>query len=80
MTHAWTNELARNGLRVNSLGAETIEPPIYSKTELSDETVKTHKGIVMRSLFLGRIGQPYEVVGLPLSDKRRSQLRDRNRL
>ncbi len=40
MTRAWAKELAKDGVRVNSLGVGPIETPIYGKTELSDEARK----------------------------------------
>ena len=64
MTRAWAKELARDGVRVNSLGVGPIETPIYGKTELSAEAAKTHKDMVARSVPLGRMGQPEEVAAV----------------
>ena len=64
MTRAWAKELAKDGVRVNSLGVGPIETPIYGKTELSDEAAKAHKGMVTKSVPLGRMGQPEEVAAV----------------
>ncbi len=64
MTRAWAKELARDGVRVNSLGVGPIETPIYGKTELSDEAAKAHKDMVAKSVPLGRMGQPEEVAAV----------------
>ncbi len=64
MTRAWAKELARDGVRVNSLGVGPIETPIYGKTELSAEAAKTHKDMVAKSVPLGRMGQPEEVAAV----------------
>ena len=52
MTRAWAKELAKDGVRVNSLGVGPIETPIYGKTELSDEAAKAHKDMVTKSCLL----------------------------
>ena len=64
MTRAWAKELAKDGVRVNSLGVGPIETPIYGKTELSDEAAKAHKDMVTKSVPLGRMGQPEEVAAV----------------
>ena len=64
MTRAWAKELARDGVRVNSLGVGPIETPIYGKTELSAEAAKAHKDMVTKSVPLGRMGQPEEVAAV----------------
>jgi len=64
MTRAWAKELAKDGVRVNSLGVGPIETPIYGKTELSEEAAKAHKDMVTRSVPLGRMGQPEEVAAV----------------
>lgn len=64
MTRAWAKELAKDGVRVNSLGVGPIETPIYGKTELSAEAAKAHKDMVTKSVPLGRMGQPEEVAAV----------------
>lgn len=64
MTRAWAKELAKDGVRVNSLGVGPIETPIYGKTELSAEAAKAHKDMVTKSVPLGRMGQPAEVAAV----------------
>ena len=64
MTRAWAKELAKDGVRVNSLGVGPIETPIYGKTELSDEAAKAHKDMVTKSIPLGRMGQSDEVAAV----------------
>ena len=66
MTRAWAKELAKDGVRVNSLGVGPIETPIYGKTELSDEARKPTR-YVTKSVPLGRMGQPEEVAASSLS-------------
>ena len=56
--------MAKDGVRVNSLGVGPIETPIYGKTELSDEAAKAHKDMVTKSVPLGRMGQPEEVAAV----------------
>lgn len=80
MTRAWAKELAKDGVRVNSLGVGPIETPIYGKTELSDEAAKAHKDMVTKSVPLGRMGQPRGCRRRRFPDERRSQLRNRSRL
>lgn len=64
MTRAWAKELAKDGVRVNSLGVGPIETPIYDKTELSDEAAKAHKDMVVKSVPMGRMGRPEEVAAV----------------
>lgn len=64
MTRAWAKELAKDGIRVNSLGVGPIETPIYDKTELSAEAAKAHKDMVTKSIPLGRMGHPEEVAAV----------------
>ncbi|MDO5570522.1 MAG: SDR family oxidoreductase [Bacteroidales bacterium] len=64
LTRAWAKELAKDGVRVNSLGVGPIETPIYMKTALSEEAAKAHKEIVIKSVPLGRIGRPKEVAAV----------------
>ena len=64
MTRAWAKELAKDGVRVNSLGVGPIETLIYGKTELSEEAAKAHKDMVTKSVPLGRMGQPEEVAAV----------------
>lgn len=61
LTRAWAKELAKDGVRVNSVGVGPIETPIYEKTALSDEAAQKHKENVARSIPLGRWGTPDEV-------------------
>ena len=81
MTRAWAKELAKDGVRVNSLGVGPIETPIYGKTELSDEAAKAHKDMVTKSVPLGRMGTARRGCRRRrFPDERRSQLRNRSRL
>lgn len=64
LTRAWAKELAKEGIRVNSVGVGPIETPIYDKTELSDEAAQRHKESVARSIPLGRWGTPDEVAAV----------------
>lgn len=64
MTRAWAKELAKDGVRVNSLGVGPIETPIYGKTELSEQEAKAHKDMVIKSVPMGRMGRPEEVAAV----------------
>lgn len=64
MTRAWAKELAKDGIRVNSLGVGPIETPIYGKTALSEEAARAHKEMVIKSVPLGRMGRPEEVASV----------------
>lgn len=64
MTRAWAKELAKDGVRVNSLGVGPIETPIYGKTELSELEAKAHKDMVIKSVPMGRMGRPEEVAAV----------------
>lgn len=64
MTRAWAKELAKDGVRVNSLGVGPIKTPIYGKIEISGEAAKVHKDMVTKSVPLGRMGPPEEVAAL----------------
>lgn len=64
MTRAWAKELAKDGVRVNSLGVGPIETPIYGKTELSEQETKAHKDMVIKSVPMGRMGRPEEVAAV----------------
>ena len=64
LTRVWAKELAKDGIRVNSVGVGPIETPIYEKTALSEEEAKKHVQTVQRIVPLGRFGKPEEVASL----------------
>ncbi|MGN6640414.1 MAG: SDR family NAD(P)-dependent oxidoreductase [Mucilaginibacter sp.] len=64
LTKVWAKELAKDGIRVNSVGVGPIETPIYNKTELSQEEAQKHRENVLRIVPLGRFGTPEEVAAV----------------
>ncbi len=64
LTKVWAKELAKDGIRVNSVGVGPIETPIYNKTELSWEEAQKHRENVLRIVPLGRFGTPEEVAAV----------------
>ncbi|SFU69620.1 NAD(P)-dependent dehydrogenase, short-chain alcohol dehydrogenase family [Pustulibacterium marinum] len=64
LTKVWAKELAKDGIRVNSVGVGPIETPIYEKTALSEEKSQKHKDNVMAMVPLGRFGKPEEVASV----------------
>ena len=64
LTRVWAKELAKDGIRVNSVGVGPIETPIYDKTDLSPEVAREHMEAVRRLIPLGRFGKPEEVASV----------------
>ncbi|MDO5616404.1 MAG: SDR family oxidoreductase [Cruoricaptor ignavus] len=64
LTKVWAKELAKDGIRVNSVGVGPIETPIYDKTDLSEEEAQKHRENVLRTVPLGRFGKPEEVASV----------------
>lgn len=64
LTRVWAKELAKDGVRVNSVGVGPIETPIYDKTELSPDEARAHRERVQRTVPLGRFGKPEEVAAV----------------
>ncbi len=64
LTRVWAKELAKDGVRVNSVGVGPIETPIYDKTDLSEEEAQAHRERVQRTVPLGRFGKPEEVAAV----------------
>lgn len=60
----WAKELAKDGIRVNSIAVGPIETPIYEKTDLSPEEAQKHKDRVTALVPLGRFGQPQDIASL----------------
>lgn len=63
-TRVWAKELAKDGIRVNSVGVGPIETPIYEKTALSEEAAKEHLENVKRIVPIGRFGKAEEVASV----------------
>lgn len=61
LTKSWGKELAKDGIRVNSLVVGPIETPIYEKTQLSPDEAQAHIDAVRKIIPLGRFGKPEEV-------------------
>ena len=64
LTKSWGKELAKDGIRVNSLIVGPIETPIYQKAQLSEEASQAHIDSVKRMVPLGRFGNAEEVAAL----------------
>ena len=64
LTKVWAKELAKDGIRVNSVGVGPIATPIYDKTDLSEEDAQKHRDNVLRIVPLGRFGKPEEVAAV----------------
>ena len=60
----WAKELAKDGIRVNSIAVGPIETPIYEKIDLSPEEAQKHKDRVTALVPLGRFGQPQDIASL----------------
>ena len=60
----WAKEMAKDGIRVNSIAVGPIETPIYEKTDLSPEEAQKHKDRVTALVPLGRFGQPQDIASL----------------
>lgn len=56
LTFVWAKELAKDGIRVNSVAVGPVETSIYDKTELSDDAAQAHKDRVTQLVPLGRFG------------------------
>lgn len=63
-TRAWAKDLARYGVRVNSVNPGAIWTPIYEKTDLSPEDNKKHLENVQKGMPLGRFGRPEEAANV----------------
>ena len=61
LTFVWARELAREGIRVNSIAVGPVDTPIYDKTDLSAEEIQIHKDRVIQQVPLGRFGQPRDI-------------------
>ena len=64
LTIVWAKELAKDGIRVNSVAVGPIETPIYEKTALSEEEKQAHEENVKRIVPLGRFGSTDEVANV----------------
>lgn len=63
-TKIWAKELAKDGVRVNSIGVGSIKTPIYGKTELSDTGIKKHIEAIERAIPQGHFGQPEDIAAV----------------
>ncbi|TCP97317.1 NAD(P)-dependent dehydrogenase (short-subunit alcohol dehydrogenase family) [Cricetibacter osteomyelitidis] len=61
LTAVWAKELAKDGIRVNSVAVGPIETPIYEKTDLTPEQAQAHKDRVTALIPLGYFGQPKDI-------------------
>ncbi|WP_393947160.1 SDR family NAD(P)-dependent oxidoreductase [Kluyvera intermedia] len=61
LTFVWAKELAKDGIRVNSVAVGPVEKSIYDKTELSDDAAQAHKDRVTQLVPLGRFGIPQDI-------------------
>ena len=64
LTKVWAKELAKDGIRVNSISVGPIWTPIYEKTSLSEEEKRAHEESINRMVPLGRFGSVDEVASL----------------
>ncbi len=64
LTKSWGKELAKDGIRVNSIIVGPIETPIYQKAQLSEEASRAHIDAVTKMVPLGRFGTAEEVAAL----------------
>ena len=64
LTKSWGKELAKDGIRVNSIIVGPIETPIYEKAQLSEEASRAHIDAVTKMVPLGRFGRADEVAAL----------------
>lgn len=63
-TKVWAKELAKDGIRVNSVGVGPIETPIYGKTDLSEQAAQEHVARVKQIVPMGRFGTVEEVASV----------------
>ncbi len=61
LTFVWAKELAKDGIRVNSVAVGPVETPIYEKTELSEDDAKAHRERVTQLVPLGHFGLPQDI-------------------
>ena len=59
-------ELVHVGIRVNALSPGPIETPIFSKTGMSEEELKTMADDISSNVPIGRWGKPEEMAGVAL--------------
>lgn len=64
LTKSWGKELAKDGIRVNSLIVGPVATPIYQKADLSPAASQAHVDAVRRMVPLGRFGDAEEVAAL----------------
>lgn len=64
LTKSWGKELAKDGIRVNSVIVGPIETPIYEKAQLPEEALRAHLEAVANLVPLGRFGTAEEVAAL----------------
>ncbi len=64
LTRVWGKELAKDGIRVNSVGVGPIETPIYDKAGLSEEEALAHMDAVSKLIPFGRFGKVEEVASV----------------
>ena len=64
LTRVWGKELAKDGVRVNSVGVGPIETPIYDKAGLSVEEAQAHIDAVTKLIPFGRFGKVEEVASV----------------
>jgi len=63
-TQIWAKELAGDGVRVNAAGVESIETPIYDKTDLSDESIQEHIDKITSAIPQGHFGKPEDIAAV----------------
>lgn len=64
LTFVWAKELAKDGIRVNSVAVGPIETSIYEKTSLSADAMQAHKDGVTQQVPLGRFGTPQDIASM----------------
>lgn len=64
LTRVWGKELAKDGIRVNSVGVGPIKTPIYDKAGLSEEEAQAHVEAVTKLIPFGRFGTVEEVASV----------------
>ena len=63
-TKIWAKELAKDGVRVNTLSIGSIETPIYGKTDLSEGGIQEHIEKVTAMIPQGHFGKPEDVAAV----------------
>lgn len=66
LTKSWAKEMAKDGVRFNSVIVGPIETPIYDKTSLNNQKIKEHKEKVLKTIPMNHYGLPEDVANVVL--------------